>query len=151
MDFQLGNTYILGELKRLMHEWALAEGVITTATKFAKENNLKKVTEVVIIIGELQQVEHYVLEFAFEQLKTQLFKEAKFVLKSQQAKFKCRKCGDEWEFKTQGMTEDVSEAIHFVPEMVHVYLKCYECGSPDFEVVQGRGVWLATIKGEKNE
>jgi hydrogenase nickel incorporation protein HypA/HybF len=137
--------------KSLMHEWALAEGVITTATKFAQENNLTKVTEVVIMIGELQQVEHDVLEFAFEQLKTPLFKEAKFVLKSQPAKFKCRNCDNEWEFKTQGMTESVSEAIHFVPEMAHVYLKCNECGSPDFEVIQGRGVWLATIKGEKNE
>jgi hydrogenase nickel incorporation protein HypA/HybF len=134
-----------------MHEWALAEGVITTATKFAKENNLIKVTEVIVMIGELQQVEHDVLEFAFEQLKTPLFKEAKFVLKSQPAIFKCRNCGNEWLFKTQGMTEDVSEAIHFVPEMAHVYLKCMECGSPDFEVLQGRGVWLATIKGEKNE
>ena len=137
--------------KSLMHEWALAEGVISTATKFALENNLTKVTEVVVMIGELQQVEHEVLEFAFEQLKTPLFSEAKFILKSQPAKFKCRKCGNEWLFKAQGMTEEVSEAIHFVPEMAHVYIKCSECGSPDFEVMEGRGVWLATIKGEKDE
>lgn len=134
-----------------MHEWALAEGVISTATKFALENDLIKVTEVVIMIGELQQVEHEVLEFAFEQLKTPLFNEAKFILKSQPAKFKCRKCGNEWTFKAQGMTEEVSEAIHFVPEMAHVYIKCSGCGSPDFEVSEGRGVWLATIKGEKSE
>ena len=134
-----------------MHEWALAEGVISTATKFALENDLIKVTEVVIMLGELQQVEHEVLEFAFEQLKTPLFNEAKFILKSQQAKFKCRKCGNEWTFKAQGMTEEVSEAIHFVPEMAHVYIKCPGCGSPDFEVSEGRGVWLATIKGEKGE
>lgn len=134
-----------------MHEWALAEGVISTATKFARENNLTKVTEVVVMIGELQQVEHDVLEFAFEQLKTPLFEEARFVLKSQEAKFKCRNCGNEWTFKSQGMTEEVSEAIHFVPEMAHVYIKCSKCGSPDFEVSQGRGVWLATITGEKDE
>ena len=134
-----------------MHEWALAEGVISTATKFARENNLTKVTEVVVMIGELQQVEHDVLEFAFEQLKTPLFEEASFVLKSQEAKFKCRNCGNEWIFKSQGMTEEVSEAIHFVPEMAHVYIKCPKCGSPDFEVSQGRGVWLATITGEKDE
>ena len=134
-----------------MHEWALAEGVISTATKFARENNLTKVTEVVVMIGELQQVEHDVLEFAFEQLKTPLFEEARFVLKSQEAKFKCRNCGNEWTFQSQGMTEEVSEAIHFVPEMAHVYIKCSKCGSPDFEVSQGRGVWLATITGEKDE
>jgi hydrogenase nickel incorporation protein HypA/HybF len=133
-----------------MHEWALAEGVLSTAEKFAQENNLTKVTEVIIIIGELQQVEHDVLEFAFEQLKTSLFKEAKFIMNSQPGKFKCRNCGNEWVYNTKGMTEEVSEAIHFVPEMAHVYIKCAECISPDFEVLEGRGVWLATIKGERD-
>jgi len=134
-----------------MHEWALAEGVITTAQKFAEENGLTKVTEVVIMIGELQQIEHDVLEFTFEQQKTELFKDAKFTLKSQPAMFKCRVCGNEWSFEAQGLTEDISEAIHFVPEMAHVYVKCTECESPDFEVTQGRGVWLATIKGVKDD
>jgi len=130
-----------------MHEWALAEGVITTAARFAEENGLTSVTEVVVMVGELQQVEHEVLHFAFDQLKTPLFKNAEFVLKTQPAKFKCRNCGHLWNFKAEGMTEEVSEAIHFVPEMAHVYIKCSQCGSPDFEVMEGRGVWLATIKG----
>jgi len=134
-----------------MHEWALAEGVLSTAEKFTKENGLVKVTEVVVIIGELQQVEHEVLSFAFEQLKTPLFRGTKFTLKSQPARFRCRNCGNEWDFKAVGMKEDVSEAIHFVPEMAHVYLKCAKCDSPDFEVIEGRGVWLATIKGERDE
>ncbi|MFH0850533.1 MAG: hydrogenase nickel incorporation protein HypA [Candidatus Bathyarchaeota archaeon] len=130
-----------------MHEWALAEGVISTATRFAEKNGLTEVTEVVVMVGELQQVEHEVLQFAFEQLKTPLFKNAEFVLKTQPAKFRCRNCGHEWGFTAEGMTEEVSEAIHFVPEMAHVYIKCRQCGSPDFEVTEGRGVWLATIKG----
>ena len=134
-----------------MHEWALGEGVITTAQKFAEENDLTKVTEVVVMIGELQQIDHEVLEFTFEQLKTELFKDAKFILKTQPARFKCRACGNEWSFKAQGLTEDISEAIHFVPEMAHVYVKCTECESPDFEVSQGRGVWLETIKGVKED
>ncbi len=134
-----------------MHEWALAEGVITTAQRFAEENGLTKVTEVVVMIGELQQIDHDVLEFTFQQLKTELFKDAKFVLKTQPAMFKCRACGNEWSFKAQGLSEDISEAIHFVPEMAHVYIKCTECESPDFEVSQGRGVWLATIKGVKED
>lgn len=134
-----------------MHEWALAEGVITTAQKFAEENGLTKVTEVIIMIGELQQIDHDVLEFTFEHLKTELFKDAKFILKTQPAMFKCRACGNEWSFEAQGLTEDISEAIHFVPEMAHVYIKCTECESPDFEVTQGRGVWLETIKGVKED
>ncbi len=77
-----------------MHEWALGEGVITTAQKFAEENGLTKVTEVVVMIGELQQIDHDVLEFTFEHLKTELFKDAKFILKTQPAMFKCRACGN---------------------------------------------------------
>lgn len=134
-----------------MHEWALAEGVIMTATQIADEQGLDQVTEVIVMIGELQQVEHDVLEFAFQQLKTPLFEKAKFILKSQPGKFKCRNCGNQWTFENQEMTEDVSEAIHFIPEMAHVYIKCTECCSPDFEVVEGRGVWLATIKGVKKD
>lgn len=134
-----------------MHEWALAEGVVTTAQKFAEENGLTKVTEVIVMIGELQQIDHDVLEFTFEQLKTDLFKDAKFILKTQPAMFKCRVCGNEWSFKAQGLTEDISEAIHFVPEMAHVYIKCPSCESPDFEVLEGRGVILASISGVKED
>jgi hydrogenase nickel incorporation protein HypA/HybF len=132
-----------------MHEWALAEGIISTADKYAKENGITTITEVHIMIGELQQVEHEIVEFALEQLRTPLMKETKFIIKSTPAKFKCRKCGHEWSFKTGKLSEDVSEAIHFVPEMAHVYIKCPNCGSPDFEVSEGRGVWLQSIKGIK--
>jgi len=158
------NPYILGLSKLLreiiilkkyvaafpvMHEWALAEGVISTAQKYAKDNGLTKVTEVIVMIGELQQVEHEIIEFALDQLRTPFMKDTKFVIKSKAAKFKCRKCSHEWNFKTGKLSEDVSEAIHFVPEMAHVYIKCPNCGSPDFDVPEGRGVWLQSIKGIK--
>jgi len=49
------------------------------------------------------------------------------------------------------MDEETSEAIHFVPEMAHVYIKCPSCDSPDFEVLEGRGVILASISGVKED
>jgi hydrogenase nickel incorporation protein HypA/HybF len=134
-----------------MHEWALAEGVITAADRVAKEQNIIEITEVRVVIGELQQIEHEIILFAFDQLRTERMKKTKFVIETASAKFKCRNCGAEWTFKTAGLKEEESEAIHFVPEMAHVYVKCPECGSPDFEVVEGRGVWLASIKGVKKE
>ncbi len=133
-----------------MHEWALAEGVIATANRVAKDQNITEITEVQVVIGELQQIEHEIIEFALDQLRTEKMKKTKFVIMIAPAKFKCRKCGAEWTFKTVGLKEEESEAIHFVPEMAHVYVKCSECGSPDFEVKEGRGVWLASIKGVKN-
>jgi hydrogenase nickel incorporation protein HypA/HybF len=134
-----------------MHEWALAEGVVKTADKFAEDQGMEEVTEVKIMIGELQQIEHDIIEFALDQMRTPRMKNAKFVIETVIAAFKCRKCGHEWKLETRKLDEETGEAIHFIPEMAHVYLKCPNCGSPDFEVTEGRGVWLASIKGRKHE
>jgi len=134
-----------------MHEWALAEGVVSTAVKIARAEGLSEITEVVVKIGELQQVVHDVLNFALEQLRKPMMKDARFVLETIPARLRCRVCGEEWRFSPEELSEEVSEAIHFVPEVAHVYIKCPGCGSPDFEVVEGRGVILASIKGVKND
>jgi hydrogenase nickel incorporation protein HypA/HybF len=134
-----------------MHEWALAEGVVQTADRIAEEQGLEEIVEVVIKIGELQQVEHEILEFAMDQLRTPKMKNARFTLESVPGKLKCRICNEEWTFSPNAMEEDASEAIHFVPEVAHVYISCPECGSPDFEVLEGRGVILASIRGVKKD
>lgn len=134
-----------------MHEWALAEGVVSTAARIAKEQGLDVVTEVVVRLGELQHVDHEILEFALDQLRTPIMRDAKFILESISTKLRCRVCGEQWLFSPEALGEEISEAIHFVPEMAHVYLKCPRCGSPDYEVVEGRGVWLASIKGVKRD
>ena len=134
-----------------MHEWALAEGVIQTAMSVAMEQSLEKITEIVVQIGELQQIEHEILQFALEQLRTPMMKEAIFTLETIHGKLKCRTCGTEWKFNPRGVAEDESEAIHFVPEVAHVYVSCPSCGSPDFQVIEGRGVILASIRGVKDD
>jgi Zn finger protein HypA/HybF involved in hydrogenase expression len=48
------------------------------------------------------------------------------------------------------LDEAQSEAIHFIPELAHTYLRCPACASPDFEVVRGRGVWLAQVATKVN-
>jgi len=47
------------------------------------------------------------------------------------------------------LNEDESEAIHFIPEVAFVHARCPKCGSPDFEIMTGRGVSITSIKGEK--
>ena len=47
-----------------MHEWALAEAVITAAQQIAEKEKLKEVKEVTIKVGELQQVDKEKLLFA---------------------------------------------------------------------------------------
>jgi hydrogenase nickel incorporation protein HypA/HybF len=130
-----------------MHEWALAEAVITAATQIATKEKLKKVTEITVSVGELQQVELDILKFAFQQLKPASFKNAKFHITCAKTTLKCRACGNTWLFKKQKLDKSTAEAIHFVPEVAHTYIKCPKCGSPDFEITEGRGVWLKNIKG----
>jgi hydrogenase nickel incorporation protein HypA/HybF len=134
-----------------MHEWALAEGVVQTADRIAEEQGLDEIVEITIKIGELQQVEHEILEFALEQLRTPKMKETRFTLEPVPVRLKCRICGEEWKFSPRDMDEDATEAIHFVPEVAHVYISCPECGSPDFQVLEGRGVILASIRGVKKD
>ncbi len=132
-----------------MHEWALAEAVIAAASEIAEKEGLEEVTEVKVKVGELQHIEHDIFEFALSQLKPAKFKKAKFTIETAEAELKCRVCGHKWFFKKEKLDADASEAIHFVPEIAHTYIKCPKCGSPDFEILEGRGVWLESIKGVK--
>lgn len=132
-----------------MHEWALAEAVVSTTLKIAEEKGLKEVIELKIKIGELQQIDQEIFEFALSQLRSPMLKNAKFSLETVKAELECRVCNHKWKFNTKNMDHDVSEFIHFVPEIAHTYLKCPKCGSPDFEILTGRGVWLDSVKGVK--
>jgi hydrogenase nickel incorporation protein HypA/HybF len=132
-----------------MHEWALAEAVIAAASQIAEEEGLREVTEVKLKVGELQNLELDLLEFAFSQLKPIKFKNAKLNVEMEKAEFKCRVCGTQWFFKRNELDSSSSEAIHFLPETTHIYIKCPKCGSPDFEILHGRGVLLESIRGVK--
>ncbi|MCK5023811.1 MAG: hydrogenase nickel incorporation protein HypA [Candidatus Aenigmarchaeota archaeon] len=137
-----------------MHEWALAEGVISTAVKAAEKEGLKKIIEIKIQLGELQQIEIGVFEGALNQIvreETPLLKDTKMTIEIEKAILKCRACGCEWPFEdsTKELDGDASESIHFVPEVAHVFIRCIQCKSPDFEVIKGRGVWLKSVEGER--
>jgi len=132
-----------------MHEWALAEAVITAAQQIAEKEKLREVKEVTIKVGELQQIEQEILRFALSQLKPASFKNAKFRITKAKTTLKCRVCENTWLFRKQKLDEGTAEAIHFIPEVAHAYIKCPKCGSPDFEITEGRGVWLENIKGVK--
>ena len=130
-----------------MHEWALAEAILASAKQIAEKENLKEVREVAIKVGDLQQVEPPILRFALNQMKPDVFKKAKFRILKAKSTLKCRNCSATWQFNFRKLDKGAAEAIHFVPEVAHTYIKCPKCRSPDFEIVSGRGVWLEDIKG----
>ena len=136
-----------------MHEWALAEAVISTAIKAAEKEKLKEITEIKIKLGELQQIDVETFEFALKEiisLQESLMRGTEIKLETEKAILKCRVCGQEWAFgdAMKELSEEESESLHFVPEIAHVYVRCPKCKSPDFEVIRGRGVWIDYIKGE---
>ncbi|MFB3890314.1 MAG: hydrogenase nickel incorporation protein HypA [Candidatus Bathyarchaeia archaeon] len=132
-----------------MHEWALAEAVIATAKQIAEKEKLTQVTEVTVRIGQLQQVERPIFRFALQQLKPPILQNARFHLRTAKTTLKCRKCGTAWLFSKAKLDKETAEAIHFIPEVAHTYIKCPNCGSPDFEIIQGRGIWLENLKGTR--
>ncbi|MCS7124989.1 MAG: hydrogenase nickel incorporation protein HypA [Candidatus Bathyarchaeota archaeon] len=132
-----------------MHEWALAEAIISSAIDIAEKEGLAEVREVKIKVGELQQVEIEVLKFALSELRAGKLRNANFVIETVKAELRCQVCKLKWSFNKNGLDEMSTEAVHFVPEVVHAYIRCPRCGSPDFEILEGRGVWLESIKGVK--
>ncbi|MDW8034526.1 MAG: hydrogenase nickel incorporation protein HypA [Nitrososphaerota archaeon] len=130
-----------------MHEWALAESVIKTVLKIAEENSMDRITEVKIIVGEMQQLEHEVFEAALLQLRPIELNDTRFLIEVAKTRLRCKNCTYEWFFQREVFGEEVIEAIHFLPEIAHAYVKCPKCGSQDFEVIEGRGVWIDSIKG----
>lgn len=132
-----------------MHEWALAEAIISSTLKIAEKEGLTEVMEVKIRVGELQHVEVDILEFALLELRTGKLKNAKFLIETVKAKLLCRACGFLWDFSQNKLDRRSTEAMHFVPETVHAYIKCPKCGSPDFEISEGRGIVIESIKGVK--
>jgi len=132
-----------------MHEWALAEAVLATAADIARKEGLTRITQVRVKLGELQQIETDIFRYALSTLRSDAFRNARFVIQREAATLRCRRCDHEWRFQSRELGEDEKESIHFVPEVAHAYVNCTSCGSSDFEVVTGRGVWIESIRGVK--
>ena len=137
-----------------MHEWALADAVVTSALKVAENENLKEISEIIIKIGELQTIDNEIFNFALKEVMQPqkiLLENTKIKIKSEKAILQCKVCKYKWLFKdaVKNLSEDETESLHFIPETAHVYLRCPECNSPDFEIIQGRGIWIDSISGER--
>ncbi|MFH2203296.1 MAG: hydrogenase nickel incorporation protein HypA [Elusimicrobiota bacterium] len=136
-----------------MHEWALAEGVVVSALNEMKKGGYRRITGIRLRVGELQQMDMEAFRMG---LKTVMgtheaaIGAAGIDISQEDAAFKCRACGKEWLFAEtkKKLTEEEAEYVHFVPEVAHSYVRCLQCGSPDFEVTRGRGVWLDEVEVE---
>ena len=74
-----------------------------------------------------------------------------FHVEQERAVFRCNRCESQWGLEDRSdLAEDEREAIHFMPEAAHVYMRCPGCSGPDFRVEKGRGVLVKSIVIEEN-
>ncbi len=137
-----------------MHEWALAESILTAAVQAAEKEHLKKITTIVVGLGELQQIEQDIFEFALNEIMKEqagILRQTTIEIKTEESSFVCNHCCHHWTYSDmkKKLNEDQGEAIHFIPEVALVHARCPNCGSPDFDIEKGRGVSILSIKGEK--
>jgi len=136
-----------------MHELALAEAVVATALEVAARERIGRITGIEVRVGELQSIDRETFAFA---LRTMIpadeprLAAAEIRIEIERARLRCRPCGREFLLEEapgfSGAT--AAEAIHFVPELAHAFLRCPGCASPDFAVEGGRGVTLHAVEGE---
>ena len=138
-----------------MHEWSLAEAVVETAIDIAKKNNFKTLSKIKIRRGELQQIEKDLFKYAIEEIisvHSDYMKDTQIEIEEEKVKLRCRVCGHIWEGDDilSQLGEEEKEAVHFIPEVSHTYANCPSCGSTDFEIVKGRGLYIDSITGDKS-
>jgi hydrogenase nickel incorporation protein HypA/HybF len=135
-----------------VHEFALADAVMKAACRAARDAGMSRITSVTVRVGELQQIETDLFEFSLSEVLPAgdpLLEGTRFVVEAEPVRFRCRVCGlDFGRGDLEGEdAEDALEAMHFIPELCHAFLRCPGCGSPDFAVTAGRGVTISGIEG----
>jgi len=130
-----------------MHEWALADAVIEATSSALAGRDPSCLRAVRVLIGELQAIDREIFDFALTTiLEEKPFRHAVFGIETEPAAFHCEKCQREWTLQeTKNLTEETREAIHFLPEAAHAFVRCPACASPDYRIVRGRGVSIASI------
>lgn len=136
-----------------MHEWALADAVIEATSSALAGRDPSCLRAVTVTVGELQAIDHEIFTFALTMLlKERPFRTAVYHLETEPAGFRCGACEREWALaETHGLTDETREAIHFLPEAAHAFVRCPSCGSPDYRVLKGRGVSIASLTLESSE
>ncbi|MDR0842084.1 MAG: hydrogenase nickel incorporation protein HypA [Acidobacteriota bacterium] len=132
-----------------MHEWALSDGMVRAAQKIRTEQGLKEVVSITVVLGEIQDIAPDIFKEIFDEVKRQHdgFAETKLVLERELAELRCHQCGEVFRLERDKLPHEISENIHFVPETLRVYIQCPVCGSEDFEILKGRGIYMKEIEG----
>jgi hydrogenase nickel incorporation protein HypA/HybF len=120
-----------------MHEFAFAYNIFKVAEATAIKYNAKKITEVILEIGELTLIVPELLQRSFEMAtKGSIAEGAKLNIKITPGKIKCRDCNQ------------ISEVtLTRESELTGLQLfKCSNCESNNTEIVEGKKANVKNIK-----
>ena len=100
-----------------------------------------------ILLGELQAVDLEIFGFALDSLLADhgIARERVHISK-EKAEMLCHACGHRWDLTSDpGLDAEGREAIHFLPEAIHAFVRCPCCGSADYSMEKGRGIRMGRI------
>jgi Zn finger protein HypA/HybF involved in hydrogenase expression len=125
------------------------------ALRAAADAGIDRIDKLVVKVGELQQIERDLFEFSLTSVlssQDERLADAAFDVTEERVRFGCNACGCDYtrDDISLGNSEE-NEAIHFIPELSHAFARCPSCGSPDFEILAGRGITLERIEGSSTD
>ena len=115
-----------------MHELGIAQDFWTVIKEQAEINKLKKVTSIIIVIGEASGIEKCFLEHSIKDhiIPGTIAENAKIDIIIRPLSAKCRSCGKE--ITKDSLTE----------------MNCPHCSGTDIEIVSGKETYVQSIEGE---
>ena len=114
-----------------MHELAVTESLLKTATEFAQKNDAKKVIRLNLLIGNLSGIVDDSVQFYWDMISEDtICSQAQLNIERRPAKFKCQACQTEY-----ALDDELSP--------------CPQCGSVDIRVIAGDEFLLQSIEIEK--
>ncbi|MFB0560111.1 MAG: hydrogenase maturation nickel metallochaperone HypA [Candidatus Lokiarchaeia archaeon] len=130
-----------------MHELSTAVSIVETVTRVAEANNVKKILEINVEIGQFTFINPEQLRFLFEIAadKTPL-KYSQLNILIVPGKLHCNDCG----YSGDAVSEEDQKKAHLLP-LVGFTAKCQKCNSSNTEIIGGRELNIKNIKAEVDE
>lgn len=130
-----------------MHELSTVVSIVETVTRVAGANNVKKVLEINVEIGQFTFVNPEQLKFLFEIASNDTpLKNSKLNITLVPGKLHCNDCG----YSGDAISEEDQRKAHLLP-LVGFSAKCPICNSSNTEIIGGRELNIKNIKAEVDE
>lgn len=145
-----------------MHEWSLAEALVTSLSRYAEREGISRIVEVDVAYGELMELDAEIFEQAFAAMvEGTPLEGAKLVLREEEARFVCNSCGHVWDFKEAERQVDsggpriveegggLESPLHLMPGLATALIRCPACGSRDFTLERGGDLRVERVVVER--